>query len=287
VNALANVSLRPEHDVTGLLAGTRGRVHGVRLTDRNSAGGDAGLHADLVVDASGRTSRAAEWLEDLGCGTTPETVVNAHLGYAMRWYRPPYGFAGEWKGLDVLDRAEPLTPVHGYQRTENRLRHFERLARWPDGFIAVGDAVCAFNPVYGQGMSAAAVAAAALRETLQAVPVPLPAGVTRGFQRQLAALNQIPWLMAAGEDFRWPSTEGERPPPGPMTWLTHGYADRVIDIIPRSPAAHRAFIKVWHMTESSATLLHPRIVADVLRLRAGQTPPAKAGTLSPVRSRSS
>jgi flavin-dependent dehydrogenase len=342
VSAVPGVCLRQEQEVTGLLTDAAGRVEGVRVRSRQGAGAEEDLAAALVIDASGRTSRAAERLEALGYGSTPETAVNAHLGYSTRWYRPPPGFAADWKGLMVstrapddrrggviapieggrwivtlagvghdypptdedgflafvrslrtqllaaaLEGAEPLTPIAGYQRTDNRLLHFERLPRWPNGFIVTGDAVCAFNPVYGQGMSAAAVAAAALRDALRAAPVPLPTGVTRGFQRRLAALNRVPWLMAAGEDFRWPSTSGKRPPPGLMTWLTHGYSDRVIDIIPRSPAAHRAFIKVWHMVEPPAVLLHPRIVGDVIRLRSVQEMPAREAMVSPVRAVSS
>src|SRR5262249_39219205 len=55
--------------------------------------------------------------------------------------------------------AEPLTPVYGHRAMANRFRHFERWRARLDGFVAIGDAVCAFNPVYGQGMSAAAVSA--------------------------------------------------------------------------------------------------------------------------------
>jgi len=121
---------------------------------------------------------------------------------------------------EAIVAARPLTPVSGYRRTENRLRHYERLRRWPRGFVALGDAVCAFNPVYGQGLTAAALAAAVLDRALRddnghrEMTVGVAAGAhdhtARRFQRALARANAAPWLMATGEDFRWPATEGRR-----------------------------------------------------------------------------
>lgn len=74
------------------------------------------------------------------------------------------GFAAFTRSLrhpliaDMLANAEPVTPIRGYHGTANRLWHYERMARWPERFVVLGDAVCAFNPVYGQGISTAAVA---------------------------------------------------------------------------------------------------------------------------------
>lgn len=67
---------------------------------------------------------------------------------------------------ETLQAAEPLSPIAGYRGTENRWRYYERLACWPERFVVVGDAVCAFNPVYGQGMTAATLGAATLAEAL-------------------------------------------------------------------------------------------------------------------------
>ena len=69
---------------------------------------------------------------------------------------------------EAIKDAEPISPIYGYQRTANQLRHYERLARWPENFVALGDAACAFNPIYGQGMSVAAMGALALDEFLRA-----------------------------------------------------------------------------------------------------------------------
>jgi len=204
VAALGRVRFAEGTEAVGLLADPdRRAVIGARLRDRGQPDGPAAeLAAELVVDASGRDSRAPRWLEELGYGAPPETRVNAFLGYATRYYRPPPGFAADWRALylrgvpprhprggalfpvegdrwmvtlggygrdypptdeagflayacslrsrvlyDAIKEAEPLTPVHGYRRTDNQLRHYDRLARWPERFVVTGDAVCAFNPV--------------------------------------------------------------------------------------------------------------------------------------------
>ena len=51
---------------------------------------------------------------------------------------------------EALRIAQPLTPIRGFGTPENHWRHFEQMHRWPMGFIVTGDAVCAFNPIYGQ-----------------------------------------------------------------------------------------------------------------------------------------
>jgi len=82
------------HVVTGLAADSA-RVTGVRVRARGDAGAREGtMWADLVVDASGRDSRAPEWLATLGYERPRETTINAFLGYASRLYEPPAGGLG-------------------------------------------------------------------------------------------------------------------------------------------------------------------------------------------------
>src|SRR5262249_14637514 len=80
---------------------------------------------------------------------------------------------------EAIRHAQPLTPLVAYRRTENQLRHYEQLERWPEGFVVLGDAVCAFNPIYGQGMTVAAESAELLDDWLRR---PAPAHT---FQRRL------------------------------------------------------------------------------------------------------
>jgi 2-polyprenyl-6-methoxyphenol hydroxylase-like FAD-dependent oxidoreductase len=171
---------------------------------------------------------------------------------------------------EAIRNAEPLTPIYGYRRTENCLRHYERLRRWPERFVLLGDAVCTFNPVYGQGMSVAAQGAQLLDRCLRQAQQARPrsaheprdlAGLARAFQHQVAALNATPWLMATGEDLRWASTQGGQP--SAVTRLTQRYMDAIITLMARSPRASRAFMEVWHLLAPPATLFHPSLVALV------------------------
>src|SRR5439155_959510 len=77
----------------------------------------------------------------------------------------PNSATTDWRGR--RRDAEPMSPIQGTRSTANVLRHYERLARFPDGLVVVGDAACAFNPVYGQGMTAAAMGALLLDECLR------------------------------------------------------------------------------------------------------------------------
>lgn len=175
---------------------------------------------------------------------------------------------------DALKDAKLISPIYGYQQTANQLRYYERLARWPENFIVTGDAVCAFNPIYGQGMTIAAQDALLLDRCLLEIRQSNGnrAGMARRFQKMLAKSNQTPWLLATGEDMRYPTTEGGKP--GAITRLTHRYLDRVIDILPDDVEASRTFLEVLHLVEPPSVLFRPHILGQITR-RAFQKARAK------------
>ena len=282
--------------------------------------------ADLIVDASGRELRAPEWLEALGFGPTPETTVDAFLGYATRLCRRPgrlagecramlvrsqavstragaifpieggrclvtlAGFARDYPPLDDADflefvrsigvrefyeavrAAEPLAPIVGYRRTTNRWRRYHEAQRWPEGFIALGDAVCAFNPYYGQGMSVAAMSAEALGTLL--AKRGLGAGFASEFQRRLARLIATPWLMATTEESRYPETSGAQF--GWRTRLNLWYTDRLLARAAHDPRVMAAFVNVSQLIAPFSAVLRPRVLVPVLLSARGgpPTPPA-------------
>ncbi len=102
---------------------------------------------------------------------------------------------------EAIRVARPVTPIRGYRTPQNRLRRFERLPRWPEGFIVTGDAVCAFNPIYGQGITVSAMDAELLEERLRLEGGAWP-GFARRFQKELAGVVATPWTIASSEDLR-------------------------------------------------------------------------------------
>jgi 2-polyprenyl-6-methoxyphenol hydroxylase-like FAD-dependent oxidoreductase len=161
---------------------------------------------------------------------------------------------------DLIKQANPLSPIYGYRRTENRLLHYDRIAL-PDGIVAIGDAVCAFNPIYGQGMTTATLGAIALDRCL--AKSGNGKGLTKRFQKQLAKVITTPWLMATGEDSRWSATVGARPS-RVARWL-QAYVDRVLLVGTTDEEACRIFLEVMHMVKSPIALLQPSLLLTVLQ----------------------
>ncbi len=159
----------------------------------------------------------------------------------------------------AIKAAEPISAIFGYRRTENRRRLYEDLARWPERLIVVGDAACGFNPIYGQGMTVAALTAVALGEALaQAATLD---GLAVRFQRQIPKLVAPAWLLATGADFEW---IGRPPSANPLTRFTGWYLPQVLAALPQDRAVHRAFSAVQHLIKGPESLFAPHIVAHVL-----------------------
>jgi len=232
-------------------------VQGVRATGLHRSGkgwqveveAHDPVDADVVIDASGRSSRMPHWLADLGVRVREPEVVDAHLGYACRLYRSngpapletgvmiaatpesgrgaialpvendhwlviaggygehrpgrdPAEFAAYLEALpdpavaDVVARLEPISDVAVYRQTSNRRQRYGLARGWPAGLLVVGDAACAFNPVYGQGMTVAAQQALRLREHWGRPDL----------QRRLDRVADFCWSVATSEDLRQPSS---------------------------------------------------------------------------------
>lgn len=169
--------------------------------------------------------------------------------------------------FDAIQQAQPLSPVYSYRRTDNCWQHYEALSRLPDHLVAVGDAVCAFNPVYAQGMTVAALAALILDQCLRQ-SAQRDNGHLRDFapkfHRHLARMLAVPWLMATSEDLRWSSTIG--PTPNWQTRLMHHYLDRVVQVALERSHICRTFWEVLHMVKSPKVLFHPQILLPALGL---------------------
>jgi hypothetical protein len=123
----------------------------------------------------------------------------------------------------------------------------------------VGDAVCAFNPVYGQGMSAAALGADVLDRWLREAHRGPGAG--RVFQRRLARATAPAWQLATGADYRFRAVEG--PPQGPVARLTRRYFDAVMRAATRRPWLRRQLADVLQLLRPPSALFRPGVLARV------------------------
>jgi 2-polyprenyl-6-methoxyphenol hydroxylase-like FAD-dependent oxidoreductase len=295
------------------LVGDAGRVTGVATRDGMV------LPADVVVDASGRSTHAPAWLLAAGVAPPSETVVDPHAGYSTRWFQGPDASRWPrewwWKGVWIEDRdrardlmgilipieqgrwgviligvggnyppsdedafmaalgrlrsplladavrlATPISPVYCARNFQNRMRHYDGW-RGPAGFLAIGDAVCAFNPIYGQGMSAAAVCANLLADAIGRGGVHDPS-LPRRFFRAQARFLRSPWSLATGVDLQLATTDGHRPA---SVRLAGRYMDAVLAVAQDDPVVHRRMTEVVTLVRPATTLLDPRLVARVTR----------------------
>jgi 2-polyprenyl-6-methoxyphenol hydroxylase-like FAD-dependent oxidoreductase len=319
VLALPEVTVRQRTRCVGLIAASPGRVTGVRLRPAGSAPGaePLALTADLVVDASGRSSALAGWLDGLGVRIPAKRVVKAKITYtSVGFTRPDSGgpdfdaayqmtFApgvprggvllavegGRWMcslfGLDdqvpptdddgylrfarslanprmaeQLQRRAGGEKVHRYTNLNNEWSQYHRVADWPQRLIALGDAVCVFNPVYGQGLTVAALEADLLRtmlEQLQRRGRELD-GLSRRYQRRLAWLIRPPWTLSSTSDVMW--HPGQHPF---AVRAVHWYNQHLFAVAVEEPVVWAAFVRVANMMGTPLALLHPRIAARVLR----------------------
>lgn len=95
---IANVRVIDSSIVTRFMADwDRSRITGVYWRGRSSIVPDEPLHADLVVDASGRGSQTPQRLRELGYERPEESHVRVNFGYASRIFETPAG-SRDWKG---------------------------------------------------------------------------------------------------------------------------------------------------------------------------------------------
>lgn len=161
----------------------------------------------------------------------------------------------------LIQKAEPLSPVINHKFPMSLRRHYEKMRRFPEGYLVLGDALCSFNPVYGQGMSSAAMQAAALGRLLTAQGGLQP-GLWRSFFKEAAKIVDAPWQLVVGEDFRYPETEGIKPA---GTDFINRYMDKLHVASQHDTVVYKQLLRVLHLLDAPTTLFKPSIVWRVLR----------------------
>ena len=164
--------------------------------------------------------------------------------------------------FNIISRAEPLTEIITYKYPTSLRRHYEKLKRFPDGFLVIGDAPASFNPIYGQGMTSAAMQTYALKEIL--LGHPNLHELWKSYFKKSAKVVDIPWQLAVHEDFRYPETEGKKPP---LTDLINAYGVKVHKATQHDPVVYAQFLRVLNLLAAPITLMSPRILWRVLLKR--------------------
>lgn len=303
--ALPNVRAIENCAVQGLVSDpSRKSVTGVRARiDRNPG---QIVKADFVVDATGRGSSSAAWLEELGYQPPVNEKVKIGISYLTRIYRRQptdldgklgvvvAGSAPNWRNgvilaqehdrwivstggflgddapdhdegflaylatlptkeiHDVVARAEPLTGFNRYRYLFSVRRRYEKLTRFPRNYLVFGDAICSFNPIYGQGITVAAQEALTLQQCLSMGRDDLG----RRFFKAAAKIVDIPWHIAVGNDLRHPQVEGARPA---MLRFINWYIGKLHLAATCDGTLATEFLRVVNLMAPPPTLMSPMI----------------------------
>jgi len=303
-----NVTLQGNCHFVNYEADGDGSVTGV--TYRRQGSEATALDADLVVDATGRTSRTPSWLADNGYESPPEESVEIDVTYSTvrvdraadtrhSLFVPPDpprtrgGAAipiedGQWevilqgvhgddaptdrKGLIAFAESLPVEDfgellrertwtserIHHYPFPSSVRRRYETLDRFPDGLVVTGDAIASFNPIYGQGMSVAALDALLLHHALADGLDDLG---LRFFDGAAEVVDAV-WNITVGGDFQFDETTGPKPP---GTDLFNSYIDRLVEKAHADGELTDAFYRVFRLEREPTSLLRPGVAWRVLR----------------------
>lgn len=159
---------------------------------------------------------------------------------------------------DIVAHAEPLGDFVRYRYPANLRRRYERLGRFPTGYLVFGDALCSFNPVYGQGMTVAAQEALLLQQCLGAGAT----GLASRFFAAAAGAIDTPWDIAVGNDLRHPKVEGPRPA---KVRFINWYIGKLHMAARHDAKLATAFLEVANLEAPPAKLLQPAVVMRVIR----------------------
>ena len=159
--------------------------------------------------------------------------------------------------FDFVSQLEPLSSPSQYRFPSNLRRHWERIGSPPPRLLAVGDALCSFNPAYGQGMSVAAFETRALGACLRKGLERLP----ERYNRMAARVVDQAWALSAGEDLRHPEVKGRRPV---GSALINAYVERLHRASHTREDVHRAMVEVFSLHRPLPTLLTPSMAVRAL-----------------------
>ena len=210
------------------------------------------------------------------------TAAGLHKDYPPTEWSDFLAFLKTHPFPDIYEEIKDLEPIGDskeYRYASYLRRHYERLKRFPEGLIVLGDAMCSINPVYGQGMTVASKEVEHLDSCLrQCLENGSTKTIAQSFFKGAAKFIDAAWDGVSVEDFRYPQTRGERPKGyGLAKWLNSkffalsGY-DHEFSV---------AFTKVFHLIEPPRSILKPKYLLKAAFAKKpvyDKLPPAQAVT---------
>ena len=188
-----------------------------------------------------------------GYQNNPPKDDDSFLSYAQQLDSPEI--------YSVIKDLEPAGSIKHYKFPEQNRKHFEKLKNAPNNLIFIGDALCRFDPVYGQGITVAALEAIALKQLLSSKKK--HSNLAHSFHKKASKIVSVPWFLTSVEGFRLEHTTGKKPLPIGMK-LIHWYLGNLFDVTSKSQKAYKTFLDVIHLKKKPTILFSPSIVFKVL-----------------------
>ena len=158
-----------------------------------------------------------------------------------------------------LELAEPISEIYIHKIPYQEWRRFD-LAAVPEGLLVVGDAHCRFDPVFGQGMSVAAMEALELQQCLENSKL-LNNGFTKTYHKRISKLISTPWEMTITEAFRHPNIEGNKPILQP---IKQWYSKKIYQLSAVDSDIYLRLVRVMNLLKSPLHFFHPKVWFAIL-----------------------
>lgn len=199
-------------------------------------------------------------------GDYPPTDADGFSRFARSLHHPAL--------YEMIKDAERVTDIVQYRFPTCVQRHYEQLGAFPERLLVLGDAICSFNPLYGQGMSAAALQVKALQQVLvqRAATTQGLTGLASSFFPRAAEAIFSPWTIAANNDLGFPKTHGPRPPDLEQAAMYFAAVDALaVDDVD----VHRLMLEVFNLAQPLSALNAEPLQSRVLEILL-KTPQRKA-----------
>ncbi|MCA9687357.1 MAG: hypothetical protein KC457_34670, partial [Myxococcales bacterium] len=158
----------------------------------------------------------------------------------------------------LLARAKPLGKIRRFSFPRQIRQRYEKLRRYPERYLILGDAVCSFDPVFGQGMSVASSEAVILRDLVDKY------GTDVRFKTYQSAIGKFiddPWQMATTEAYNWPETTGWKPAGAKFL---QAFTARLHEKAAEDPELYGAFLDVVHLDQKPTSLFKPKLLRKLM-----------------------